>query len=381
METRNAVLTLGILSTLAGCMMTGEASPLDGRETATNLMRHAARALGVDHPAAMSFGDTTFAWAGDYSFEYHADRDILSFRMDRTKAYLSDAPPDEVRMVEKSIRGHNDPRIGGFFERGGGYFLLDVPRDWSYYVRDYPASVTTKSQFREGVEYHTGLGATWMMGWGARVAGIVHQLDDDSLPHEPLVWNDQVNALGAEVSRYTGRERANALVRAYARHRLVRGAKLDGEGKRDFGDFFFRYDADSQALTAAVFVATPTDLRTLAQQGVPEARLRAALADPAIGGRFDRPAGARFEWVEVRGAPMLYLAQSWPVAALTPRLLHREMETLLDFGVVWRHTRVFRVARIAAGKEAAPSRVVHRSPDEYGIAPARGGVIPAAGGK
>jgi hypothetical protein len=215
------------------------------------------------------------------------------------------------------------------------------------------------------------------MLWGGRVAGIVHRMYDEVLPKELVVWDDEVNALGADVSRFRGRERADAVVRAYARHRLIRGAKLDREDRRDFGDFFFRYDEATQTLSAAVFVATTKDLHTLAQQGVPEARLRSALEDAAIGGRFDRPVGGRFEWEGGAEERMLYLAQSWPVAELTPRTLHAAMETLLDFGVVWRHSRIFRVAAIAAGKEPPPASVVRRSPDEYGIAPARGSIVSA----
>lgn len=365
--------TIGILS-LALCSAIEPMQPLPEQKKAEQLVQHLAKWIGTANPEDALFDDSPAFVLGDYLFHYIRERGILCVEVVEGHTYLRGAPAEEAGQIRRAVLAENDPAFGGWFERGGSYILLDEDLDRSLLVRDYPVRSISPAAFREGVEYQVNLAATWRINWSGEVARLVHQLPGAKRPTAPVTWDDEVGALRSDLGGLSGRSRAQALVRAFGRHRLVRGAGLDSQNRRDFGDFDLRYDSQTERLSAGVFVATPSDLRRLRAEGVTPAQLLAALNHPEIGGRFGRPSDTRWEISGPPEAPSLYLVGSWPVMALTPMQLHSRMEPLLDYGVVWRHGWVFRVASIVRGQELPPEQILQRTPADFGLPPTRGGL-------
>lgn len=198
----------------------------------------------------------------------------------------------------------------------------------------------------------------------------------------------------------------DAVVRAYLAHRLVQRTSLgraSAAGRAfdevpdvyDGGDFYLRYDPAHDQLEAGTFVATPADLARLQHAGVFADRLVAALGTGApvagdratptrLGPAFSRPAPFAGGAAPLTTAlvlqpppgradapPLLYLTQRYAVAGLTPRALYLALEPLLDYGTVWRHRWLWRAARMMLGTERPPSEPLVRTPDDYGLDPAR----------
>ncbi len=164
----------------------------------------------------------------------------------------------------------------------------------------------------------------------------------------------------ADMTVTTDRERADALVTAYARHVGAGRRTLDAGGDVSFGSSGLHYDAARAVLTGRVFV-NGASLRTAKPEGQANyRRMVGALNDPAIGGMFERGGGV-FVLDEAREAYSLVV--DFPVATTDRATLIARMETLQDIAAAWTTRWFFRVAKIMHGHEPAPTVPVTRATD------------------
>lgn len=145
----------------------------------------------------------------------------------------------------------------------------------------------------------------------------------------------------------------------------LRGLPLAALGPGDqvaFGTLMFKFLADRDQLIAAVLIAhDPTWNRIGDAFTANYRRSRAALSDPAIGGRFDTAGGA---WMFEEPTGKTYLFTAFPLDT-PPAAINAQIERMAAVAPAWELRWLAEVARIAHGKHPAPTRPVTLADDPY----------------
>src|SRR5579885_1763928 len=106
-----------------------------------------------------------------------------------------------------------------------------------------------------------------------------------------LWWKGGFDRVIAATS--SGREKAQALVAAYAKHVGAHDAihqTLDENNDRSFGDFGFHYFPDRDVLEARVYIVR-SDIKDDPDRATYERKVDAGLNEPQFGGMYDRGGG------------------------------------------------------------------------------------------
>ena len=154
------------------------ASDSSGRAKAQALVAAYAKHVGAHdalHQTLDSDNDRSF---GDFGFHYFPQRDVLQARVYIVHSDEKDWP-DRAKYEKQVDVALNDPKIGGMYDRGGGYFFLDEGKQVSFLAKDYEVTNTTPALFIRDVDNLNSLGGIWVMSWMGHVA-------DQTFGAEPL---------------------------------------------------------------------------------------------------------------------------------------------------------------------------------------------------
>lgn len=145
------------------------ASASSGRDRAQALVAAYAKHAGVHdkvHQTLDKDGDRSF---GDFGFHYSADRDTLEARAYIVRSHIKDRP-DRAMAEWQTLAALNDPKIGGMYDRGGGYFRLDEDKQIVFLVKDYKLAGTSTPTFIKDVDNLIGLSGVWVTNWFGHAA-------------------------------------------------------------------------------------------------------------------------------------------------------------------------------------------------------------------
>lgn len=97
---------------------------------------------------------------------------VKSFNIDGEK---SNDTPESIANIHKVFDAFNDPKIGGMFDKGGGYFSHSD--DWKniYLSKDYSIEKLSINDFLSQIKHQDALNKAWFDHWGIAVAEIVHK--------------------------------------------------------------------------------------------------------------------------------------------------------------------------------------------------------------
>lgn len=165
--------------------MTESIHPIPGRDKANELVASHGRHVGVADATLDPSGDAAF---GEFGFHHDSDKDALVARVFVAKAWPASSPPEDQEPYRKVGAALNDPQIGGMFEQGGGYFILDEEKRMYFLAKDLPLATTTAEGLRKEMDELLDLGATWTVRWFARVADITH--GRAAPPQRPITRED-----------------------------------------------------------------------------------------------------------------------------------------------------------------------------------------------
>ena len=168
-----------VITLLGGCLMSNDINQLNGHDKANALVENFGKYVGIDDATLDENNDRSF---GEFGFHYHLEKELLVGRVFIAKMYLNTLTPKETENVYLVMKTLNDPKQGGMFENGGGYFLLE--KEMIFLVKEFPLTTITPQKLRKDMDNLINLGATWSMRWFSRVAGIAHGWE--SVPTEPV---------------------------------------------------------------------------------------------------------------------------------------------------------------------------------------------------
>jgi len=146
-----------------------KASTTSGPDKAQALVAAYAKHVGVHdaiHQTLDKDHDRSF---GDFGFHYFPEKDVLQGRVFNGNSHIKEWP-DRAHFERQVIAGLNDPAIGGMYDRGGGYFVLDEDKQMYFLVKDYPVSTISVEKFIKDFDYLNGLSGIWLMSWGPHAA-------------------------------------------------------------------------------------------------------------------------------------------------------------------------------------------------------------------
>jgi len=106
-------------------------APLRGREKADYLVRNYAKHAHVPVRGLDENNDVSF---GEFGFHYSPEKEILVGRVYNGRARIK-AHPELRSKIRRSLQALNDPKIGGMYDRGGGYFVLDEEKEMFFWLR------------------------------------------------------------------------------------------------------------------------------------------------------------------------------------------------------------------------------------------------------
>ena len=139
------------------------------REKAQALVAAYAKHVGAHdaiHKTLDQGNDRSF---GDFGFHYFPEKNVLQGRVFYAKSHIKDWP-DRAHFERQVIAGLNNPAIGGMYDRGGGYFVLDEEKQMYFLMKDYPVSTTTPAELVRDFDNLNGLMGLWVMSWGPHAA-------------------------------------------------------------------------------------------------------------------------------------------------------------------------------------------------------------------
>jgi hypothetical protein len=151
--------------------MANDAEQSTRQEKANTLVVEFGKRFGVANAKLDSNNDRSF---GDFGFYYDSAKNLLIGRVLISKAFSSDDSPEIINNFRKVAVALNAAEIGGMFERGGGYFILDETKRMYFFVKEYDINVINHDILYQDMNNLIGLGATWTIRWFARVADITH---------------------------------------------------------------------------------------------------------------------------------------------------------------------------------------------------------------
>ncbi len=153
------------------------------------------------------------------------------------------------------------------------------------------------------------------------------------------------------------RERADALVAVYGRWIGVRDAHLDEKGDRAFGGVGFHHALGDDVLQCRVLIEKGYALNDSENIREKFRAVARALADPTIGGMFERGGGRIVLDEEKRTFFLIYDFELGRVASLEFRA---KVEDLIDIGAHWTLRWFSQVARVAHGVAPRPGQFTQR---------------------
>ena len=155
---------------LAGCQSgSGDMIAHAGPERAAALVAFYARQVGAADRRMGPDGDVSFGESGLY---YDAAKDVLYGRVYVNMARIKDAPPARLDAYRRMAVALND--VGGMFDRGGGYFVLDENRQGYFLVRPFSVPHTTPESLDRDMARMRAVAARWNSEWFFTVAMIMH---------------------------------------------------------------------------------------------------------------------------------------------------------------------------------------------------------------
>ena len=155
-----------------------KASTSSGRNKAQALVAAYAKHVGVHDAIHQTLDENNDRSFGDFGFHYFPEKDVLQGRVYIARSHIKDKP--QLAAGQRRFAANlNNPKIGGMYDRGGGYFVLDEDKEKYFLVKDYVVSTTTPSEFIKDFDNLNDLGAIWLMSWGPHAA-------DQSYGAEPL---------------------------------------------------------------------------------------------------------------------------------------------------------------------------------------------------
>ncbi len=166
-----------IFSSLAQCgsvelNKNKELSDQEALHKANQLVGSLGRLFRVYDAMLDSLGKRSFGEAG---VVYDQSKQVLIGRVFVAKLRL-DLGEEQIKNWDRTLRGLNNPEIGGMFETGGGYFYSDKSADngrgMLFLVKEFPVANTGKKHFRKEMENLMNLAPVWTMDWLIRVAQI-----------------------------------------------------------------------------------------------------------------------------------------------------------------------------------------------------------------
>jgi hypothetical protein len=175
-------------------------------------------------------------------------------------------------------------------------------------------------------------------------------------------WKGGLDRVIAATS--SGREKAQALVAAYAKHVGAHDAAhqtLDENNDRSFGDFGFHYFPERDVLEARVFIVR-SHIKDWPDRASYEWRSQRAMDDPKIGGLYEHGGG---HFVLDEDKQICFLVKDYPVASTSVAAFISDMDRLVEIGARWSISWAGHVAVQAAGAEPIPSHPVTLENDPY----------------
>ena len=115
---------------------------------------------------------------GDFGFHYFPQRNVLQARVYIVRSNEKDRP-DRAKYEKQVDAALNDPKIGGMYDRGGGYFFLDEDKQVTFLAKDYKVATTLPGEFIRDVDNLNDLAGIWITNWFGHVA-------DQTFGHEPM---------------------------------------------------------------------------------------------------------------------------------------------------------------------------------------------------
>ncbi len=140
-----------------------------GRTKAQSLVAAYAKHVGAHdavHQMLDADNDRSF---GDFGFHYFPQRDVLQARVYIVRTNEKDRPETAAGSAQVTA-GLNDPKIGGMYDRGGGYFFHDKEKQIKFLAKDYKVAETSASEFVRDVDNLNGLAGIWVTNWFAHAA-------------------------------------------------------------------------------------------------------------------------------------------------------------------------------------------------------------------
>lgn len=163
----------------------------------------------------------------------------------------------------------------------------------------------------------------------------------------------------------SGREKAQALVAAYAKHLGAHDAvhqTLDENNDRSFGDFGFHYFPDRDVLEARVYIVK-SDIKDWPDRAPYQRRVYAGLNEPQFGGMYDR-GGGHFQLDEDK--QILFLVKDYKVSNTSPSDFIKDVDNLNALSGIWVTSWLGHAANQILGHEPPPTHFVDREHNPYG---------------
>ncbi|HEY0263282.1 MAG TPA: hypothetical protein VGC07_02045 [Granulicella sp.] len=168
------IVALLVVAGLARWWWTGgldrvQASMTAGQAKANALVAAYAKHVGARDAVHQSLDEHNDRSFGDFGFHYFPDRDVLQGRVFYGKSHIKEWP-DRAHFERQVIAGLNDPKIGGMYDRGGGYFVLDEDKQMYFLMKDYPMATTDVMAFIKDFDNLNDLMGIWVTSWGPHAA-------------------------------------------------------------------------------------------------------------------------------------------------------------------------------------------------------------------
>lgn len=175
-------------------------------------------------------------------------------------------------------------------------------------------------------------------------------------------WTGGLDRVKAAMS--SGREKAQALVAAYAKHVGAHDAEhqtLDPSSDRSFGDFGFHYYPDRDLIQARIFIVR-SHIKDWPETASNEWRAQRAMEDPKIGGLYEHGGG---HFILDEEKQICFLVKDYPVESTTAGFFISDMDHLMKIGARWSMSWAGHVAVQAAGAEPIPTQKITLENDPY----------------
>lgn len=172
-----ATVALTLLATVrwwwTGGMDRVNASSASGQEKATAFVAAYAKHVGAHDTAHQTLDANHDRSFGDFGFHYFAATDVLQGRVLIVRSHIKDWPEGAVS-ERQTIAGLNNPAIGGMYDRGGGYFVLDEEKQMYFLVKDYSLSTVDTASFIKDFDNLNSLAGLWLTVWMPHVSDQSH---------------------------------------------------------------------------------------------------------------------------------------------------------------------------------------------------------------